>query len=152
MLRHIGVRLAKFFVKPILRIGLIVIGLTVIGGAFTIVWKSPAISAETRLQGVAVAATGKQRIEAELITLGPNGFEPKEIRRRPGKPFLLMVENRSGLPVVSLALISDARLPLLTTPLPREKRFWSDVLNLPPGIYALKEADHADWICTIVVE
>ena len=130
-----------------------VMGLAVIAGAFTrVVWKSPATSVAAPLQGVAVAATGKQRIEAEFISLGPTGFEPKQIRRAAGTPFLLLVENRSGAPVVSLALNSSARLPLLTTPLPREKRLWSDVLNLPAGIYTLKETDHADWICTIVVE
>ena len=148
-----SVRLAKLWLKPVLRIGLMVMGLTVFAGAFTrVLWKSAATNAGPQLQNVVATATGKQRIEAELIALGPNGFEPKEVRRAPGKPFLLMVENRSGSPVVSLALNSSAKLPLLNTSLPREKRLWSDVLNLPPGIYILKEVDHPDWICTITVE
>jgi hypothetical protein len=39
-------------------------------------------------------------MEAELITVTPNGFEPLEINRPKGS-FLLMVQNRSGLPDVA---------------------------------------------------
>ena len=153
MLRYISVRLSKFSVNRILRVGIFVIGLIVIAGLFTrVVWKSSAANAGRSLQGASVTPSRKQRIEAELIVLGPNGFEPKQIKRDVGKPFLLLVENRSGSPVVSLALESDVGARVLATPLSREKRLWSDVLHLPRGAYTLKESDHSDWICTISVE
>ena len=44
-----------------------------------------------------------QRLESELITIRPTGFEPTEIIRPKG-PFVLAVENRSGLREVDFQL------------------------------------------------
>ncbi len=40
--------------------------------------------------------SNNERLEAELITLHPSGFEPSEISR-PAGPFILALQNRSGL-------------------------------------------------------
>src|SRR6266508_4488481 len=45
---------------------------------------------------VAVQEPQIGRIESELITITPRGFEPKEITRPTGE-FLLVINNRSGL-------------------------------------------------------
>jgi len=48
-----------------------------------------------------------QRIEAELITLTPDGFEPAEIKRSQGR-FLLALDNRSGVREITLRLDREA--------------------------------------------
>jgi len=56
----------------------------------------------------ALASTLPQRtrpiadFEAELITITPHGFEPREIMRPQGR-FLLMIDNRSGVAATALA-------------------------------------------------
>jgi hypothetical protein len=98
------------------------------------------------------AVLKKMRIEGELIVLRPTGFEPRQIRRPAGTPFLLAVDNQSLLPVVSLTLSSSVGLPVLNDSLPRERRIWSDIVNLPRGSYMLREISNPDWTCNIVVE
>lgn len=87
--------------------------------------------------------------EVELIDLWRSGFEPREITRPAGR-FLLGVNNRTELTDLSLVLAdgsgrsaSGKRLVNLKT--------WRQVLDLPPGAYALREADHRDWVCRITI-
>ena len=105
-----------------------------------------------RAENASHSASGRTRVEGELIVLRPFGFQPREIRRHAGQPFLLAVENQSSLPMSSLTLKSDVGLPIRDAIVPREQRMWSDVLNLPPGTFTLAEANHGDWTCTIIVE
>jgi len=105
-----------------------------------------------KVENASHSATGRIRIEGELIVLRPFGFHPREIRRRAGQPFLLAVENQSSLPMSSLMINSSVGLRIRDALIPREKRMWSDVLDLPPGTYTLAEANHSDWTCTIIVE
>src|SRR5450432_3639225 len=49
------------------------------------------------------AQPSSEHIEAELITVRPDGFDPTEIRRGPG-PFFLVIENRSGTDLGRLRL------------------------------------------------
>jgi hypothetical protein len=51
--------------------------------------------------------TARLRIESELITITPHGFEPAEITRPRGQ-FLLTIDNRSGLAASALQLTSEA--------------------------------------------
>jgi len=88
--------------------------------------------------------------ESELITVTPHGFEPRQITRPPGR-FLLMIDNRSGLTLVASRLNLGAGIGLLEIALPREEPNWSEVINPPPGIYLLTEANHPGWACRIVI-
>jgi hypothetical protein len=89
-------------------------------------------------------------IEAELVTVTPHGFEPQEITRPPG-PFLLMLDNHSGLRQVNLHLSREAGARLREVPVPREQPNWSEVIALPPGRYVLTEADHPGWLCRLTI-
>lgn len=88
--------------------------------------------------------------EAELITITPHGFEPREITRPQGR-FLLMVDNRSGLAATALALTSEAGQRTREMRVPREEPNWSEPVELPPGRYVLTEAEHPRWSCRITI-
>lgn len=90
------------------------------------------------------------RIETEIITVLPHGFEPAEITRPRGR-FILMVDNRSGLEEVSLQLDREAGARLLAAQVHRSRPDWDDVFDLPPGNYILTEANHSEWGCRITI-
>lgn len=92
----------------------------------------------------------KQRIEGEIIGITPHGFEPTEITR-PAGAFLVVVDNHSGVPAITLLLNGDVGLPLRNVLVRREKRNWSDVVDLPRGNYTLREAAHPGWVCHITI-
>jgi len=104
----------------------------------------------------ALASTLPQRtrpiadFEAELITITPHGFEPREITRPEGR-FLLMVDNRSGVAATALALTSEVGLRTREMRVPREEPNWSDIVDLPLGSYLLSDADHPRWSCRITI-
>jgi len=91
-----------------------------------------------------------QRIEAELISIRPNGFEPTQIRRPKG-PFLLAIENRSGLKQVEFQLSAPVGTRLFQVKRSWERSDWSQVIDPPAGQYVLTEANHPDWKCTISI-
>src|SRR5882724_2848721 len=104
----------------------------------------PQVISATDISARAVSASlqgssPSSRIEAELITATPHGFEPKQITRPPGR-FLLMIDNRSGLALVSARLNLGAGIGLQEIALPREEPNWSDIINPQPGVYLLTEA------------
>ena len=92
----------------------------------------------------------QERLETELLTLQPTGFEPNEIQR-PRGAFILGVDNRSGVDAIELRFVrSDGqRLTVLETP--RRKISWREVVDLGPGQYVLSEANHPDWTCTVTI-
>jgi hypothetical protein len=90
------------------------------------------------------------RIETELVTIRPHGFEPQEITR-PADPFFLAVENRSGLEEVTLRLDLMGGSRLKEVNVPRKKLDWRDAFDLPPGSYVLTEANHPEWVCNITI-
>ena len=99
-------------------------------------------------QGFSAVQTA--RVQTEIITIQPDGFEPSQITRPLGRVFLL-VENHSGLGEVSLRLDREAGNRLRDVHVPREKLGWSDLVDLTPGKYALTEANHPDWVCDITI-
>jgi hypothetical protein len=113
----------------------------------------PAFSAVVK---TAPASTLPQRtrpiadFEAELITITPHGFEPREITRPQGR-FLLLIDNRSGVAATALALTSEAGMRTHEMRVPREEPNWSEVVELPPGQYVLTEASHPRWSCRITI-
>lgn len=92
--------------------------------------------------------TARDRMEAEVITLTPTGFEPKEISRRSGD-FLLAVSNRSGLEEIVLRLDRIGGDRMQEQRMSKKRRAWQETMNLPAGQYILSEANNPDWVCRI---
>jgi hypothetical protein len=91
-----------------------------------------------------------QRVEVELVSIRPSGFEPSEITRPRGF-FIIAVENRSGLDEVELTLAREAGDRLHQVLVPRRKLNWKQGLDLTPGRYVLTEASNPEWQCTITI-
>ncbi len=89
-----------------------------------------------------------QRIEAELISIRPSGFEPTQITRPKG-PFLLAIENRSGLKQIEFQLSAQGGTRLFQIKRSWERSDWNQVVDPPAGQYVLTEANHPNWKCTI---
>ena len=92
----------------------------------------------------------QDRLETELITLQPTGFEPNEIRRPQGA-FILGVDNRAGIESIELQFMraDGQRVNALQTP--KRKVSWREVVDLPPGQYLLSVAHHPEWTCTVTI-
>jgi hypothetical protein len=91
-----------------------------------------------------------ERLDVEVITVRPNGFERVQITRPKGL-FGIAVENRSGLGEVVLQLNREAGSRLHEVRLSREKLNWKEGLDLPPGHYVLTEANNPNWLCRITI-
>lgn len=91
-----------------------------------------------------------QRIEAEIITILPTGFEPTAITRPKG-PFILEVEDRSGLREVDIQLSAERGGRVFRVKAPRERADWNRLVDPPPGRYVLTEVNHPDWACVITI-
>jgi len=92
----------------------------------------------------------KERVEGEIVSLTPHGFEPTEIIR-PHKHFVLVIDNRSGLAQIELRLDREHGGRIREVQIAREQRNWSDDLDLTPGRYVLSEANHPSWGCNITI-
>src|SRR5215217_6553278 len=92
----------------------------------------------------------QERLETELLTLQPTGFEPNEIQRPQGA-FVLGVDNRSGVEAIELRLVRADGQRLKALEAPRRKVSWREVVDLVPGQYVLSEASHPEWTCTITI-
>jgi hypothetical protein len=92
---------------------------------------------------------GRERMEVEIITLRPTGFEPSEITRPKG-PFILVVNNQTGINELALKLDSE-RDRLKDEYLPRGKRRWKSNLDLPAGHYVLSESSDRGRIAHITI-
>jgi hypothetical protein len=93
--------------------------------------------------------SAEPRFEAELITIREWGCEPQQINRPVG-PFMLVVQNQSGLPEIDLSLVEESGRPRHKLPDANALR-WKQRLELPPGAYSIKEASHPDWQCQITI-
>ena len=94
-----------------------------------------------------------ERIEVVRITVRTTGFEPKEIQY-PNRPFLLAVDNQSGLEKLTLEMyreVGNDRNKIQELKLSLRSLRKREITNLNPGSYVLKEANHADWICRITI-
>jgi hypothetical protein len=91
-----------------------------------------------------------QRIEAELISIRPGGFEPTQITRPKG-PFLLAIENRSGLKQIEFQLDVEGGMRLFQIQRTWERSDWNQVVDPPAGRYVLTETNHPAWKCTISI-
>lgn len=107
----------------------------------------PSAGAATRTRPSAAARPG---VEAELITVGPSGFEPSRLTRPKGRVYLV-VDNMTDLPAIDLRLAREAGNSLHEVRVPRGQSDWAELLDLTPGTYVLREAAHPDWACRLDV-
>ena len=84
-----------------------------------------------------------------MIDLRPSGFEPRDVTRPAGR-FLLGVNNRTGLADLSFVLVHESGRSVGGKRLNKLKT-WRQVLDLHPGRYVLREANHRDWLCRITI-
>jgi hypothetical protein len=92
----------------------------------------------------------RAKLQAELITLLPQGFMPATITRPKG-PFALVVDNRSRLDVMSLRLTHEMGDKIYEVIAPAETPDWNRVFDLDPGRYVLSEINHPMWSCTLII-
>ena len=92
-----------------------------------------------------------QVTESVLLTITPRGFDLTEITVAQG-PFFLLVENRSGVPEMSLRINQAAGLLVKVADVGRELADWADLLDLPPGSYVLSETGHPGKVCSLTVK
>jgi hypothetical protein len=117
---------------------LLLLGVVTVGAR---AWLAPA-----EVQGQAPQG----RVEAELLTIRPTGFDPVEITRPRGS-FLLVVNNRSGVGELDLRLDREGAGRQHEARMPRGKLGWKKRIDLPPGKYTLTETNHPDWVCHITI-
>jgi len=89
------------------------------------------------------------RISGEEITLRPTGFFPKEIRREK-EPFILTIDNLTGLDGLSFHLTRDSGEKHGNKKLQGQKT-WRQLLDLNPGLYILREETHPEWVCRLTI-
>ena len=99
--------------------------------------------------------SGDGPVQVELLTVLSTGFDPVEVVRAPS-PFLLTVENRSGVDLGTLQLLpvgedSQSAAPLLETSIAKDQKNWSQRVDLPTGVYVLKQVNEPGWTCKITV-
>lgn len=134
---------------------LIVTGVSATAGA--VAWFGP-ISQVTVIVATSAGITSgpskisfnQERVEAELITIRPTGFEPAQITRAGGR-FVLAVDNRSGFEEVDLQLNRETGSREREALVHRKQLDWREFVDLPPGRYVLKEVNHPDWACLITI-
>jgi hypothetical protein len=97
-----------------------------------------------------LAAQQGERVETELISITPDGIQPKEIKRPKGR-FFLALENRTGLRDVSLRLDREGGSRFIDAPMLNGKLILKYSTDLPPGVYRLTEASHGDWACRVTI-
>lgn len=93
------------------------------------------------------------RVEVEILSIQPHGFEPSQITRSSGL-FLLAIDNRAEVDNLTLRLnrVNRPQEPaLLDVTVPRERLNLDEYINLSPGTYALTEVNHPDWVCHITI-
>jgi hypothetical protein len=105
---------------------------------------SPALAAQDE------RTSDKPRISTEIISVTPRGFEPAEIVR-PRGPFILRINNRSGLGELSLRLNNTSGNSVAAAALNNGKAVWNQALDLPPDSYIISEAGKPGWTCKLTI-
>lgn len=104
---------------------------------------------EQAVQPAQASSRKTRRVESEIITITPRGFEPTQITRPAGE-FILMVENRSGQ-LSDLRLAHEAGERLHEMRASREEPDWNELMDLHPGHYVLTDANHPAWVCHVTI-
>lgn len=132
---------------------LVIVGLCSLALALTLLIahaKRPAASFSSRGERVGDKLSTPSHVEVELLVLRPEGFQPREIRRPPGR-FLLALQNHSTSEEVSLTLTPEGGNPLKQVRFENKQSKLREFLELPPGRYVLSEANHPEWTCSIEI-
>ena len=119
-------------------------------GLLSVVVVGFTMRARTTDSSTSRSPSAEPRFEAERITIREWGCEPQQINRPVG-PFMLIIQNQSGLPEIDLSLDEESGRPLHRLPDTRNALTWKQRLELPPGTYSVKEASHPDWLCQITI-
>ena len=96
------------------------------------------------------ALNAQDELDEVTLTLRSEGFDPSEIMR-PAGPFMLSVDNRSGLDKVTLALRRGDGNKVLEIKVLDRYGDWSERIELQPGRYTLSETGHPDWKCSFLI-
>lgn len=102
------------------------------------------------LLAAAVTAVGQgNRIQTEIVELGAEGFTPKTITRKAGGHYYLRLRVVTRERPLDLYLERNQGGRVRTISLLQGQMRWKDLLDLTPGSYVLREANHPEWVCTI---
>jgi hypothetical protein len=119
--------------------------------------KAASLNATAKNGGSAVGApqanSEKREMEAVRLTIRPSGFEPSEITL-PAKPFLLIIDNKSGLDDINLQvkrIKAGHRDKIRETRVSLKQLRKAEITDLPSGQYELTEANHPDWVCRVTI-
>ena len=93
---------------------------------------------------------GAAALEAVVVNLRPEGFEPAELTLAAGE-YLFVVNNRTGLDEFALRLEREGQGTMREARPPRRKRNWRQVLQLTPGTYVLTETNRPEWTLRVIV-
>ena len=105
---------------------------------------------ETAKVGAVQHRRNVSQVESEIITITPTGFDPGEITRPKG-PFVLGIDNRTGMEQVDLYLERENGGRLNASLNRKRKLSWRETIDFSPGRYILREANHEGWQCRITI-
>lgn len=137
----------------VVAVALLLAGLTVAAEAWSVAGRAepPRFSSPEDITPVAVPASAPSVAPQLLrITIRPTGFDPAEVSISQGR-FTLAVDNRSGLRELTFRLDREGAGRLREVRMPRERLSYREVIDPPPGVYVLTEADHPTWVCRVRV-
>ena len=80
----------------------------------------------------------------------PHGFDPQRINRPVG-PFLLAIDDRSGLNQLTLYIERGLGNKSKDIQILRRKPEYREMIDLSSGDYSLKEKNHPGWVCVITI-
>lgn len=150
MMRTTLSALVRRHATPMLLVAAISLSLAIASGTRAWVRSASPDTSGSLTPPLAPSTSGRERLETELVTVTPTGFEPVELTRPAGR-FILDVDNRSGLEEVELRLDKLRGARERAVRVSRTALDWRDTLRLQPGTYVLTEAHHPQWSCRITI-
>lgn len=105
------------------------------------------------VMGPVVTPQGKkdQKLEIEVVTITPEGFEPQQLER-PAGPFILAVTNQSGFDALNVRIETEQHDRFSEKTLPLETPYWRERINPPSGKYIITEEHHPEWMLTLIIK
>jgi hypothetical protein len=94
-------------------------------------------------------SSGQNTSDDIKLELTSNGFVPAQVTHEAGV-FAIEVENKSGVEEYTLRLTAQDGTILKEVSVNKGSAAWT--VNLQPGQYSLKEANHEQWVCAIAVQ
>lgn len=92
----------------------------------------------------------EKEVEVEVIALRTGGFAPAQITR-PRGPFLLVIDNRSGVEVSAFEIRHEDGSLRHSMRARGHKISWQQMLNLPPGRYLLQPPAYPSISCRLII-